>query len=102
MEKYNFKDKEIKLHNILFATTTKPDYEMSRFILLESLEDINYNEYVLVEGYHCSCYDFDDCKWEAMKYTEEELVKLAESKINDNFYYSNEKDLYKYILDNLK
>ena len=34
MEKYNLKNKtDIKMHNILFATTTEKDYEMERLIL---------------------------------------------------------------------
>lgn len=69
----------IKPHNIVYAATTKPDYEMNRLILLEDMPETVYGEYVLVEGYHCSCYDFDDTKWEATVYTKEELGKLLEN-----------------------
>ena len=69
----------IKPHNIVYAATTKPDYEMERLILLVDMPETNYGEYVLVEGSHCSCYDFDDTKWEATVYTREELKKLLEN-----------------------
>lgn len=79
MEKYNLKNKaNIKLHNILFATTTKIDYEMQRLILLKDMPDTKYDEFVLVEGGHCSCYDFDDTEWSCTKLTKSELNKLLE------------------------
>ena len=39
MEKYNLKNKEIKLHNILFATTSTIDYDMERLILLQDMPE---------------------------------------------------------------
>lgn len=107
MEKYDLKNKTIELkntvqlHNILYATTSSPDYEMDRSILLENLEDVSYGEYVVVEGYHCSCYGFDDTEWEATKYTKEELIKLAEAHQNDT-YKSSIHSLYNYVLKNLR
>lgn len=77
MEKYNLKNKtDIKLHNVLFATTTERDYEMERLILLEDMPDTNYDEFVLVEGYHCSCYNFDDTEWDCIKLTRDELETI--------------------------
>ena len=71
MEKYNLKNKEIKLHNILFATTSTIDYDMERLILLQDMPESKENEYVLVEGYHCSCYGFDEtyCKETSLQCT---------------------------------
>lgn len=84
MEKYSLKNKtDIKMHNILFATTTGKDYEMARLILLEDMPDTNYNEFVLVEGYHCSCYDFDETEWDCIKLTKDELEKMLEN-VEDN------------------
>lgn len=103
MEKYEIKGKKIELHNILFASTSEPTYEMDRAILLEELEDIDYNEYVVVEGYHCSCYGFDDCQWEAIKYTKDELIKLAELNKEDTTYGMDSiNQLYSYVLAKLK
>lgn len=77
MRKYNLKNKDyIKLSNVLFATTSPCDWEMNRLLLLEHMPDTNYNEYVLAEGYHCSCYDFDETDWDCIVVTEEELSKI--------------------------
>lgn len=100
MEKYDLKNKQVKFHNILFASTSEPDYEMYRIILLEKLEDIKYDEYVVVEGSHCSCYDFDDTEWEAIKYNRNELIKLAEA--HKEHYRSSTNELYDYVLKNLR
>lgn len=101
MEKYDFKKENIKFHNIVIALTTKPYYEMERWILLEELNDLEYNEYVVVEGGHCSCYDFDDTDWEAIKYTEEELIKIAEDRVSTDHWYKDEKRFYQLVLDYL-
>lgn len=102
MEVYKIDKDKIKIHNIVYAITSKPDYNMDRLLLLENLEDLKYDEFVIVEGGHCSCYDFDDTKWEGTKYTKEELLKLAEANINKDSWYGIEKNLYNYILKNIK
>jgi hypothetical protein len=73
---------ELQPYNIMVAETSEPDYEMSRKILLERLDGLQYGEYVLLEGWHCSCYDFDETEWEAIVYTKEELIKLADADYN--------------------
>ena len=43
MEKYNLKNKtDIKMHNVLFATTSERDYDMERLLLLEDMPDTDY------------------------------------------------------------
>ena len=80
MQKYNLKNKDdIKLANILFATTSTRDYEMCRLVLLENMPNTNYNEYVLAEGGHCSCYGFDEIEWDCIVLTQKELEKILES-----------------------
>lgn len=98
MEKYDLKKEDVKLHNILYAITTMPYYDMERWLLLEDMPNTKYGEYVIVEGGHCSCYDFDDTDWDAIKYTKEELVKLAKIKVEENYWYKEEKCLWNYIL----
>lgn len=84
MKKVNWREINIQPHHIVTADTTPPDYEMSRRILLE----LSYDEYVILEGHHCSCYDFDDTEWEAIEYTRDELKKLSNASYNidDNFW----------------
>ena len=78
MKVFNLDNFQIEPHHILVAVTSEPDYEMERRILLE----LNYDRFVLIEGSHCSCYDFDETKWSAIEYTRDELVKLANTKYN--------------------
>jgi hypothetical protein len=79
-----FSKLDLQPYNIVVAKTSMPDYEMSRKILLEKLEGLEYGEYVLLEGGHCSCYDFDETEWDATVYTTEELTKLASPDYNQN------------------
>lgn len=102
MEKYDLKKENIKFHNIAIAVTTEPDYEMERWILLENLNDLKYNKYVVVEGSHCSCYDFDETNWEAIGYTRDELIKIAEDRVSTGHWYKEEKKFYQLVLDYLK
>jgi hypothetical protein len=78
MEKIDWKTLDIKPHNIVVAVTSEPDYEMQRQILL----NYGYYKYIVLDGWHCSCYDFDETEWEAIEYTEEELSKLANADYN--------------------
>lgn len=85
-----FKKEGIKPHQILVAITSEPDYEMDRKILLTDVEGIEFGEYLLLEGGHCSCYDFDETDWVGTVYTKEELIKLAEAKYNKNDVFWSE------------
>lgn len=78
------KDTGIKPHQILVASTSEPDYEMYRQILLVDVDGLEYGEYLLLEGGHCSCYDFDETDWHGTIYTKGEPIKLAEADYNEN------------------
>ena len=71
MKKIDYKEIKISPADILFASTSDPDYEMSRVILLEQA-----GKYIILEGGHCSCYGFDDTEWSAIEYEIDELKKL--------------------------
>ena len=94
------KDVKIDASTIVFAYTTPNDYEMSRFLLLEK----DYDTYIIVEGDHCSCYDFEDIEWTAMEYTLDELKKIADGTLEmEEIYIDNdsEKHLYEFVKNNL-
>lgn len=76
------KKEGIKPHQILVAITSEPDYEMDRKMLLENIEGLKWDEYLILEGFHCSCYDFDDTDWSGTIYNKEELSKLAKADYN--------------------
>jgi len=80
MKKVSWRDLNIKPHHIVTAYTSEPDYEMSRQILLK----MECDTFVVIEGSHCSCYDFDETEWEAIQYTGEELKKIAQADYNQN------------------
>ena len=101
MERYNLKKEKIMFHNIVIANTSAPDYDMSKWLLLEDLEDLKYNEFVVVEGGHCSCYGFDDTEWEAIKYSKEELLKIVEDRMSKRSYYIEEIKFYELVRDYL-
>lgn len=79
----------IKPHNIVFSYTTPEDYYMDRIIMLEDIENLECGTYLLLEGGHCSCYDFDDTEWCATVYTKDELKKLANAEYNKNSKFWN-------------
>ena len=50
---------------------------------------VSMDRYVLVEGYHCSCYGFDETEWDCTKLTETELKKILNSNNGELRKYSN-------------
>ena len=72
----DFKITQIPLWTIAIVTTSEPDYEMDRTMLVEDYPE--YGDYVIVSGEHCSCYEFSGTEWDAIQYTRDEVIKLAE------------------------
>ena len=95
MEKVKLNKNDLKIHNFTIVYTTPKYYTMERYILLEDIKDLHYDEYIICEGSHCSCYDFDDTEWEYFKYSEEELKKLINTKLNDEYCDKHEKEFYR-------
>lgn len=51
-------------HHIAFAFTAENnDMGMDRIFLLEGFP--NYGHFTIVNGGHCSCYNFNEVKWDA-------------------------------------
>lgn len=94
MEEIKINKNDLKIHNFVIVYTTPLDYSMERYILLKDIKDLEYDEYVIAEGSHCSCYDFDDTEWTYFKYTEEELKKLCEIKSIDEYTNRDERIFY--------
>lgn len=81
----NFSITDIPTWKIALVATSDHDYEMDRTMLVEDYPD--YGDYTIVSGGHCSCYDFGETKWDATKYTSDELKKVAQT-WRDNGYGS--------------
>lgn len=86
----NINNMIIKPHNIVFAWTSEPDYEMNRIMVLNNIEGIDeWDEYLVLEGGHCSCYDFDETSWYGTVYTKQELQSLANAEYNkENLFWN--------------
>jgi len=84
----NPKHLNIKVHEILCAYTSEPDYEMSKIIILDRNAQGNY---LVIEGSHCSCYDFDEASYGVTAYSHAELKTLVKAKLKCGFYKKEEK-----------
>lgn len=75
----DFKLDQIPLWAAILAVTTPEDYNMERIIIASNLDDLDKDEnFIVVYGGHCCCYDFNDIEWDATTYTEMELCKLMQ------------------------
>lgn len=72
----NFDITQIPLWKVVFAATSNQDYEMNRVLYVEGHP--KYGDRLLVQGYHCSCFEFDETKWDATWYTEKELKQVVQ------------------------
>lgn len=98
MKEISMKDIEVRLDNVIVAYTTPNDYEMSRYFLLEGEykkhEGRWRDHYIVVDGFHCSCYGFDETEWTAIEYPESELETLSQA---DYKYTCDEADFWKQV-----
>ena len=69
-----FKLDQVPHWMIIAVATSEPDYEMDRVLIARHYPD--YGDYTVIHGGHCSCYDFDEAGWTAVKYNDEELLAL--------------------------
>lgn len=73
--------KIIEPWRIICAAQSEPDYSEERYMLIYAGNGINdyYDKgYILLEGWHCSCYDWPEVDWDATYYEEDELLKIAD------------------------
>lgn len=84
--------KAIRTWRIICASQSEPDYSEDRQILLYAGDWADeHGEFMLLDGGHCSCYDWEDVDWDATVYSREELEALARSKADGGCYYESER-----------
>ena len=71
----NFKLTDVPVWKIIFISTSVPAYSMERICVAG--EYPNYGDYTLISGNHCSCFGFDETRWDAITYTRDELLKVV-------------------------
>ena len=81
---------------IIVTLTSEIAYEMDRFILAHAGKEWE-DEYMVIEGYHCSCYGFDEAAWNAVVYSRDELTKLAKENSQHSYIYGCEPEFWKLV-----
>ena len=82
---------EIETWRIICAAQSEPDYSEDRQILIYGGERDEYHDrgpFIVLDGGHCSCYDWEEVEWFATEYTYDELMTLAYSKVSGSGCYS--------------
>lgn len=87
----------IPVDRIVAIVTSAPEYSMSRLIYVEDWP--NFGDHTIIEGSHCSCFGFDDTRWDGTVYTLEELRSIAGKWAMDGV--ETEKDIAPFIRRNL-
>lgn len=73
--------KTIEPWRIICAAQSEPDYSEELYMLIyagDRSDDYYDKGYILLEGWHCSCYDWPEVDWDATHYEEDELLKIAD------------------------
>lgn len=84
----------IKTWRIICAAQSEPDWSENRQILAYAGDSPCDNRYILIDGGHCSCYDWHDVDWDATEYTYDELAALAPSKVSGTGCYSKSERMF--------
>lgn len=66
--------KSIEPWRIICAAQSEPDYSEERYMLVyagDGSDDYYDKGYILLEGWHCSCYDWPEVDWDATYYEED-------------------------------
>ena len=94
--------KNIEPWRIVCAAQSEPDYSEDRQILLYGGDEGDYHgngPFILLDGGHCSCYDWEEVEWDATEYDYDELVTLAKSKADGKgCYYKSEQMFWQLVL----
>lgn len=92
----------IETWRIVCAAQSEPNYGEDRQILLYGGDRDGYHNggpFVLLDGGHCSCFDWEDVEWDATEYDRDEVLALARSKADGEGCYSkSERTFWKLVL----
>lgn len=83
----------IKPHQILFVSTFIESYEGSKEMILHDIDGLD-EDYLYVEGGHCSCYGFDEVCWEGTVLNSDELRSLVKGNLERDSYYLTTKEFW--------
>lgn len=93
---------KIDTWRIVCAAQSEPNYSEDRQILYYGGNEGDYHgngPFIVLDGGHCSCYDWEEVEWDATEYTRDEILTLAKSKINgDGCYSKSERAFWKLVL----
>lgn len=80
---------KIPFYSIIFTVSSDDcccDWERLYYVEdINSNGDIDYVSYLIIDGSHCSCYDFDSTEWTATEYTFDELKTLVNNWVKNGF-----------------
>ena len=86
MKNLHYRDsKKIDVWRVICASESTPFYDGSKLILIDANERYSSGEsFILLDGYHCSCYGFEDTAFDCTAYSKAELRELVKAKLNDS------------------
>lgn len=88
---------KIDTWRIVCAAQSQPDYSEDRQILYYGGDREDYHgngPFVVLDGGHCSCYDWEEVEWDATEYALDELLALAKSKVDGNGCYAESERMF--------
>jgi len=92
----------IETWRIVCAAQSEPYYSEDRQILLYGSDRGDYHNegpFILLDGSHCSCFDWEDVEWYATEYERDEILALAKSKTDgDGCYSKSERVFWQMVL----
>lgn len=94
--------REIETWRIVCAAQSEPNYSEDKQILLYGGNEGDYHgngPFIVLDGGHCSCYDWEEVEWYATEYTRDEILRLAKSKTDgDGCYTKSERMFWQMVL----
>ena len=94
--------REIETWRVVCAAQSEPDYSEDRQILMYGGKAGDYHgngPFIVLDGGHCSCYDWEEVEWYATEYERDEILALARSKTDgDGCYSKSERTFWKLVL----